>query len=107
MTTVVRHSVMTAAGGSRQLPDGIAPGQGDRWGRGGCGRQQPAEMGRASKLKLLFLQQSLWFWPSVLLLPVISPIIKKNGDKRGVQRRLQDPGIPGEACEKGGSDLWM
>lgn len=35
----------------RQLPDGIAPGQGDRWGRGGCRRQQPAEMGRASKLK--------------------------------------------------------
>lgn len=98
---------MTAAGGSRQLPDGIAPGQGDRWGRGGCGRQQPAETGRASKLKLLFLQQSLRLWPSALLLPVISPIIKKNGDKKGVQRRSQDPGIPGEACEKGGSDLRM
>lgn len=99
---------MTAAGGSRQLPDGIAPGQGDRWGRGGLWEAAAGRDRQSQQVEMtFFLQQSLRFWPSALLLPVISPIIKKNGDKRGVQRRSQDPGIPGEACEKGGSDLRM
>lgn len=107
MTTVARRSAnrrLLAGADSFQMVS--RRGRGYRLGPGGLWEAAAGGDGQSQQVEMTFLQQSLQFWPSTLLLPVISPIIKKNGDKQGVRRGSQDPGIPREGVQGAGvSDL--